>query len=97
MFFLPLVWGVVVVMAAVVCEVGIVAIGVWYRRRRRAQVGVQTLVGRTAEVLVALAPTGQVRVRGEIWQAHCAAGAGVGETVRVSGVDGLVLEVDREA
>ena len=94
MFFLPLVWGVVVVMAAVACEVGIVAFGVWYKRRRRAQVGVQMLIGRTAEVIAALTPTGQVRIRGEIWQAHCAAGAGVGETVRVTGVDGLVLEVD---
>ena len=40
-------------------------------------------------------PTGQVRIGGEIWEARCEAGADVGETVRVTGLDGLTLLVER--
>ena len=38
---------------------------------------------------------GQVRIGGEIWQARCEAGADTGETVRVVGLNGLTLLVER--
>jgi membrane-bound serine protease (ClpP class) len=54
------------------------------------------LVGSSADVVEALDPTGRVRLRGEIWHARGAENATVGERVRVTGVDGLTLEVDRD-
>ena len=38
-------------------------------------------------------PEGQVRIKGELWQARCEAGADVGDTVRVERLDGLTLVV----
>ena len=44
----------------------------WQRRVRHQEVqtGVGTLVGATGEVSESLAPVGQIRVRGEVWEAH---------------------------
>ena len=39
-------------------------------------------------------PRGRVRVAGEIWNAQCAEGAAVGETVKVTSVEGLLLEIE---
>jgi membrane protein implicated in regulation of membrane protease activity len=63
--------------------------------RRRAAVGVETLVGATAVVVTACRPVGQVRVAGELWRARCEdpAGPGAGDDVVVTGVDGLTLTV----
>jgi membrane-bound serine protease (ClpP class) len=58
-------------------------------------VGAQTLVGKEAEVLAPCRPIGQVRIGGEIWQARCETGADAGEAVRVTGLDGLTLLVER--
>lgn len=62
----------------------------WYRwsRRRRAVVGVETLVGRTVEVDA----DGWARVNGERWAVR---GAAPGERAHVVGVDGLTLLVER--
>jgi len=48
-------------------------------------------------VITALAPHGQVKVDGVIWEAHAAAGARVGETVRITSIEGLMLEVESAA
>jgi membrane-bound serine protease (ClpP class) len=68
----------------------------WYSQRRTAQVGAETLLGRVVEVAEECRPYGHVRVQGELWRAHCAAGAAAGERVRIVGRDGLTLEVERE-
>ncbi len=68
--------------------------GIRYSRRRRAQVGVQTMIGRVGEALTALAPAGQVKLDGEIWEARAPTGAKAGEAVRVTRIDGLTLEVE---
>jgi membrane-bound serine protease (ClpP class) len=68
----------------------------WYSQRRSAQVGAETLVGRVVEVAEECRPYGQVRVQGELWRAHCEAGAAQDERVRIVGRDGLTLEVERE-
>jgi membrane-bound serine protease (ClpP class) len=69
----------------------------WNRsmRGRRKVVGAQALVGADASVLEACRPNGQVRVSGEIWAARCEAGADSGDTVRIVGLDGLTLVVER--
>ena len=65
----------------------------WNRtvRARRAAAGAETLVGQTASVVTACLPDGQVRLAGEIWDAHSEDGAEQGEAVVVTGRDGLTL------
>ena len=58
--------------------------GVRYSRRRRAQVGVQTMIGTSARRSRRSHPSGQVKVDGEIWEARAAAGVRAGDTVRVT-------------
>ena len=69
----------------------------WSRRvrGRRKEVGVQTLIGKSATVVSACRPDGQVRISGELWAARCDGGADVGEPVTVAGLDGLTLFVER--
>ncbi len=60
----------------------------------RPKTGPETMVGKTAEVVVACRPSGQVRVQGELWEARCAAGADVGEEVRITALEELTLVVE---
>jgi membrane-bound serine protease (ClpP class) len=92
--FLPWPWDLAVIMSAAACEVAFAVAGIRYTRRRRARVGVETLVGASASVISPLAPNGQVKVNGEIWQAHSDTEAQVGQAVRITGVTGLTLEVE---
>jgi membrane protein implicated in regulation of membrane protease activity len=87
-------WVWVVLLAGLLIEVGETTLFVWWSKRRRATVGVDTLVGRRAVVAVDCRPEGQVRVAGEIWHAICPAGAAVGDEVVVRAVKGLTLEVE---
>jgi membrane protein implicated in regulation of membrane protease activity len=68
----------------------------WQRRGRRGKVeiGVGNLVGATGEVTERIAPSGHVRVHGELWQARSSAELPAGSQVRVVAVDGLVLDVE---
>ena len=95
LIFLPSPWNLVAFTICLILFVGELLF--WNRtmRGRRKVVGAQTLVGREAEVLAPCRPTGQVRIGGEIWQARCEAGADAGETVRVVGLSGLTLVVER--
>src|SRR5262249_4702396 len=66
-------------------------------QRRPVTTGVEGLIGQTATVIVALAPAGRVRVRGENWAARLASGervARLGENVRITGIDGMTLLVE---
>ena len=92
-FVLPRPWGYVAVAAAAVLEAGEALALVWWSRRRRAAVGIETLLGAEAEVTAPCRPVGQVRVHGELWRARCDAGADAGDRVRVQSVEGLTLVV----
>jgi membrane-bound serine protease (ClpP class) len=93
--FLPLPWALLVIALTAVLELSLWFFGVRYSRRRRAQVGVQTMIGTVGEAITALTPDGQVKVDGEIWQAHGPAEIRAGDAVRITGVKGLTLEVER--
>jgi membrane protein implicated in regulation of membrane protease activity len=93
-FVLPSPWGVVAVVVALVIDVIEVAIGLWYSKRRRSSVGVDTLVGAIGVAVGELAPDGQVKVNGEIWRARCSEGCDAGAEVVVRAVDGLTLDVE---
>lgn len=91
---LPSPWGWLLVLVAAIVDVTEVAVFRWWSRRRRSTVGVDTLVGRHAVVVTALAPHGQVRVQGEIWQARSPVAVDPGEEVVVRAVRGLALDVE---
>jgi membrane protein implicated in regulation of membrane protease activity len=86
-------WDVLVVVGALVLEVGEIVFWFWYSKRRRVLVGAETLIGRPGVVITECRPLGQVRVDGEIWAARCGSGADVGTAVLVEGLEGLTLLV----
>jgi membrane-bound serine protease (ClpP class) len=51
------------------------------------------LVGHTAVAVSALAPEGRVRFEGELWRAHSDTPVAAGDRVRITGMDGLTLQV----
>jgi membrane-bound serine protease (ClpP class) len=89
-------WGVLLIGAAAVVEVAESLFWIWLSKRRRASVGAEALIGRTAEVMRACRPLGYVRLDGELWQARCEEGADRGQLVSVAALDGLILLVERE-
>jgi membrane-bound serine protease (ClpP class) len=95
-FVLPRPWGVVAVAVAAAIEVAEVFFWIWLSKRGRIKAGPEALIGARAVVLTPCEPDGQVRVAGEIWQAHCERGAAAGEAVRVTALRGLTLFVEPE-
>jgi membrane-bound serine protease (ClpP class) len=91
---LPDPWNVVGGLASLAC--GVVEITYWQRRMRRekVQTGVENLIGATGEVTTPLAPVGQIRVLGELWQARSTSELPGGTAVRVVALNGLTLDVE---
>ena len=96
LFVVPEPWGLVLVIGAAVVEVGEYFFWAHLSRRRRIQMGAETLIGARAELVSECRPLGQVRVQGELWRARCELGASPGETVRIVGREGLTLLVEPE-
>ena len=93
---LPSPWGLVAVLTAAVIEVGEIFAWKKFLSRYRVKTGAEGLVGMRAEVIEECAPKGRARVRGEIWNARCAAPLPVGASARIAAVDGLVLSLEPE-
>jgi membrane protein implicated in regulation of membrane protease activity len=93
-FALPSPWGLVAVAVGASLEIAETGTFIWWSKRRKAAVGVESLVGKRGVTVDALWPEGQVRVNGEIWNARYAGGCDPGTTVVVRGVDGLTLDVE---
>jgi membrane-bound serine protease (ClpP class) len=55
--------------------------------------GREALIGATGEMLEDAAVEGMARVQGELWKVRCAQPLSRGQKVRVTGIDGLVLQV----
>jgi membrane-bound serine protease (ClpP class) len=64
-------------------------------RRSKVRMGGDAMIGQIAVVTQPLAPSGQVMVNGELWQAESATPAVLGEQVRVRGLRDLTLLVER--
>jgi len=92
---LPYPANLVVLVLGAVGEVGEIVWGRRLAKRWRPKVGAETMIGQTTEVVEPCGPVGQVRLHGELWEARCAAGAAVGESVRITALEGLTLTVDR--
>jgi membrane protein implicated in regulation of membrane protease activity len=86
------------VAAAVLLIAGIVEVGYWWRtvKDRRLQTGAEAMIGRRAKVVSDCRPEGRVSFDGVLWNARCDDGAAKGDSVVVSGRDGLLLMVDPE-
>jgi membrane protein implicated in regulation of membrane protease activity len=95
-FVLPAPWGLVAIILSGIWEVGQTVLTIRWSQRRRARVGAEALVGASARVVERCDPVGKVAVGGEIWNARCEDGAEHGETVRVRGLQGLTLVVERD-
>jgi membrane protein implicated in regulation of membrane protease activity len=89
-FVVPWPWGLVTVVAGGLLDVGESLAFMKWSRRRKAAVGVEALVGRTA---VVANPT-QVRVAGELWEARADRPLRAGDEVVVRAVEGLTLVVE---
>ena len=89
-FVVPSPWGIPLVAAGALIEVGESVF--WYRwsRRRRAQAGAEAMLGAEAEVV----DDRFVRIAGELWQARGLENHRPGDRVRVRRIDGLTLEVE---
>ena len=64
------------------------------RSRRRPVVTGTSTSNATATALDAFSDTGQVRVGGELWQAHARSPITAGQQLRIVSVNGLLLEVE---
>lgn len=94
LFVLPSPWGLVAVGVGAMLDIAETVVVIWWSKRRRAFVGVDSLVGQEGVAIGDLWPAGQVKIRGEIWQARCAGGCDTGTRVVVRAVEGLTLFVD---
>ena len=92
-FVLPSPWGLIAVVVAGVLDIIETGLFIWWSKRRRASVGVETLVGRQGVAVGELWPIGQVKIGGEIWQARCDGGCDRGTKIVVQAVEGLTLVV----
>ncbi len=97
LFVVPDQWTAPVIVVAAILEVSETAVTWWWSRRGAPKVGPETLIGAVGRVVQPCRPLGQVRVRGEVWQARCDSGASRDEEVRVVGRDRLILIVEPTA
>jgi membrane-bound serine protease (ClpP class) len=63
-------------------------------RRRPVVTGASSMLSTTATALDAFNGTGEVRVGGELWQAHARAPIAAGQQLRIVSINGLLLEVE---
>ncbi len=90
-------WVVVLIIISVIAFVAVTIN--WGIRAHRGQIGAgrEELIGKTAEVRIALEPKGAVFIQGEQWTAVSEAGRmELGEEVIISKVDGLKLYVTKK-
>lgn len=93
-FVLPHPWGLVVVVVGGAIDIAETGLFLWWSQRRKASVGVESLVGKIGVAASDLWPDGQVKIAGELWNARCAGGCDAGSQVVVRKIDGLTLVVD---
>jgi membrane-bound serine protease (ClpP class) len=90
--FLDAPWRYIVLLPLALLEIADVVM--WLRwRKARSITGAEGLTGAHGVALTDCRPDGQVRLRGQVWKAYCAEGAGRGDEVVVRGLEGLCLQV----
>jgi len=94
LFVLPSPWGLVAVAIGAILEIAETGLFIWWSKRMRSKVGVDSMVGKRGVAVSDLWPEGQVKVSGEIWKARCEGGCDVGTAVVIRAIDALTLEVE---
>ncbi len=90
-------WLIVTLIVSGIAFIAVTVIWGIRAHRRRISAGWEDLVGRTAEVRIALEPRGMVFIEGEQWTAISGSGrVKPGEEVTISKVDGLKLYVTKK-
>ena len=90
-------WVIVLVIICIIAFIAVTIIWGILAHRHQVSVGREDLVGKTAEVKVALEPKGVVFVEGERWAAISEKGrVEPGEEVIITKVDGLKLWVTKK-
>ena len=90
--FLDGVWRVLAIAAVAMIE--LFEIFIWLRWRKvKSTTGAEGLVGMNGQALSDCRPEGQIKIKGQIWKAHCKEGVAEGEDVVVQDVNGLRLRV----
>jgi membrane-bound serine protease (ClpP class) len=87
-----------VVAGALAASIGLLTLTLGYVWRMRGQplrTGASAMLGQPAEVLDWSGQEGHVLAIGERWQAHAPQALAPGERVRITGIEGLTLEVSR--
>jgi membrane-bound serine protease (ClpP class) len=65
-------------------------------QRKKPTTGQEGLIGEIATAITNLNPFGEVSVHGEIWKAESMKGKiGEGEKIKVTGIENLLLKVDK--
>ena len=78
----------------VLALVELLEIFLWLRWRRvRSMTGPEGIVGARGKTISDCRPEGQVRVKGQIWNARCKEGVAAGQEVVVRAAEGLKLIV----
>lgn len=86
------------VAAALLLLAGAAEVTYWWHtvKNRRLQTGAEAMIGSPAKVVADCRPEGRVSFEGALWNARCEGGADAGDSVVVSGRDGLLLLVERD-
>jgi len=95
MFVLSPSWGAALVGGAVLWELAEKLF--WFRSTKRIPIAVgrEAMIGLPVTVVSACRPEGRVKLLGERWQARCAAGARVGDTLVIESVERITLVVGK--
>jgi membrane-bound serine protease (ClpP class) len=93
----PVPWPTIIFLAGATVTFFVFAIAQSVKAQRSPHAtGIESLVGRKAEVRQALDPDGMIFIEGELWRARLEAGAAaIGEEVVVIGHEGNTLHVRR--
>jgi membrane protein implicated in regulation of membrane protease activity len=93
-FVLPHPWGLAAVVVGATLDIAETLLFLWWSQRRKASVGLESMVGKRGVVVSDLWPEGQIKIAGERWRARCEGGCERGADVVVRSVEGLTLFVE---
>lgn len=84
----------IVIISIIVVKDIVVIHKAWDIVEQQSLLGMESLISRVGEVVSDIDPSGQVKIKNEIWQAESDEPIPEGERVIVRGTEGLVLKVE---
>jgi len=94
--FMQISWWVILPTAAATAGFFALVIGMaWKSHRRRPVTGIEGFIGTTGRARTEINMKGQILIQGELWEAISTEPIREGESIEVTGIDGLKLRVKR--